>query len=65
MLLSAGCAFQPARAGILEDLLAVPVITGNCAELIKAETEFNSLCEQRRRLLQQQNRESPGSTALF
>jgi len=26
LLLSAGCAFQPAQAGILEDLLAVPAI---------------------------------------
>lgn len=132
MLLSAGCAFQPAQAGILEELLAVPaiqsllgrlpelpVITRNCAdpafkqrnasfcqqaedaarlanmpaelrllmaqpraaaslrelclavvgqpaqssylcaELIRAEAGFNSLSEQRRRLLQQQNRESP------
>ena len=133
MLISAGCVFQPAQAGILEDLLAVPaiqsllgrlpelpVITRNCAEptfkqrnatfcqqaedaarlanmpaelrllmaqpksaaslrelclavlgrpiqnsylcaeLAKAETGFNSLGEQRRRLLQEQNRESPG-----
>ncbi len=31
-----------------------------CAELTKAETGFDSLIEQRRRLLQEQNRESPG-----
>jgi hypothetical protein len=133
MLLSAGCAFQSAQAGILEDLLAVPaiqsllgrlpelpIISRNCAdptfkqrnatfcqqvddaarlaqmptelrllmaqpraaaslrelclaavgrpmqntylcnELYKAESGFNSMAEQRRKLLQEQNRESPG-----
>ncbi len=133
LLLAAGCVFQPAQAGILEDLLSVPaiqsllgrlpelpVITRNCAEpafkqrnatfcqhaedasrlanmpaelrllmanpraaaslrelclavvgrpsqdsylcaeLAKAETGFNSLIEQRRRLKQEQNRESIG-----
>jgi hypothetical protein len=31
-----------------------------CAELYKAESGFNSMAEQRRKLLQEQNRESPG-----
>lgn len=133
LLLAAGCSFQTAQAGILEDLLGLPAIQGLlgrlpelpiitrncadptfrqrnvtfcqqaddaarlaqmptelrllmaqpraaaslrelclaavgrpmqqsylCAELYKAESGFNSMAEQRRRILQEQNRESPG-----
>ncbi len=58
MLLSVGCAFQPAQAGILEDLLALPaiqsllgrlpelpVITRNCADPAFKQRNL-TLCQQ-------------------
>ena len=58
MLLTAGCAFQPAQAGILEELLAVPaiqsllgrmpelpIITRNCADPAFKQRNL-TLCQQ-------------------
>lgn len=56
---------QPRSAASLRELCLGAVgrpieNTYLCAELYKAERGFNSLADQRRKLLEQQNRESPG-----
>lgn len=75
MLLAAGCSFQTAQAEILEDLLGLPaiqgllgrlpelpIITRNCADptFKQRNATFCPQAEQRRKILQEQNRESPG-----
>lgn len=53
MLLSAGCVFQPAQAGILEDLLAVPAIQallGRLPELAPLVTRCENIAYKQRNL---------------